>query len=168
MRAKTMFIGLCPGRNGADLTGVPFTKDPSGKVFFEVLDELGYLNGGSPDRPLIRGAYVTNLVKCCPKDNLGRNRCPSSIEISSCEEYLRAEIDILKPTLILTLGRVATELVLGRRITKFSDIHLKRIVKKDRTVVPLFHPSFVVRGAYPRSRYLRELGRLANLTPTSK
>ena len=163
VHAKTMFVGLCPGRNGADLTGIPFTRDSSGRIFQAIMRELGFLVGECLEKPLINNAYVTNVVKCCPRDGFGRNRTPTQDEISACSKYLQLEIDLIRPNFIVTLGRVATECVLERRITKLSDVHLNPIKCKYATVIPSYHPSFVARGAYSRKRYSHEFGRLAIL-----
>ena len=74
-RAKIMFIGIAPGRLGGDKTGIPFTKDKSGRFFRELLNK----NNISQD--IIN---VTNLVRCNPRDSNGKNRDPSHDEIKKC------------------------------------------------------------------------------------
>jgi len=158
VQAKTMFIGLCPGRNGADLTGIPFTRDRSGQIFQGVMRELGFLVGKR-----FENAYVTNIVKCCPRDRFGRNRTPTQDEIACCRKYLQVEIDLIRPNFIITLGRAATECVLERRIARLSDVSFNPIRRQYATVIPSYHPSYVTRGAYPRERYFSEFGKLATL-----
>lgn len=147
-RAKIIIVGLAPGKDGADLTGIPFTRDPSGELINEMLSAAGL----SRDQDV----FITNLVKCNPKDAKGRNRTPSKEEIKNCFPYLRCEIDYLKPRIIIPLGKAATEFLLNIKINKMTEVHGKSKVKNGILFFPFIHPSYVIRGAYDKKKYLNE------------
>jgi len=150
--AKIMIIGLAPGRYGADLTGIPFSRDPSGRL----LDEMLVAAGLSRERDV----FITNLVKCNPKDNLGRNRQPSKIEILNCQSFLKREMELLKPKIIVPLGRPASEIILDKKIQNMKEFHGRVISKNGRIIFPFIHPGYVIRGAYNKDKYLKEFQQL--------
>ncbi|WP_157463182.1 uracil-DNA glycosylase [Caldisphaera lagunensis] len=96
INTKIMLIGEAPGRN-EDLEGIPFVG-LAGKLLDSLLNE----NNIKRDE-----VYITNVVKCRPPNN----RTPNKEEVSSCLPYLIEEINIVKPELILTLGRTAGEAI---------------------------------------------------------
>ena len=108
--AKVMMVGLAPGKDGADLTGIPFTRDPSGELINELIASIGL----SREEDI----FITNLVKCNPKDEKGRNRPPSKQEIANCCQYLKREIDCIKPRIIIAFGKDATEFLIDKRCVK--------------------------------------------------
>jgi len=148
VRAKIIVVGLAPGKDGADLTGIPFTRDPSGELFDQMLSMAGLSRG--------QDVFVTNLVKCNPKDSSGRNRTPAKEEIRNCLPYLRSEIEHLKPRVIVTLGRPATEFLLDEKIRNMNEFHGTKRLKDEILIIPFIHPSYVIRGAYDKKKYLRE------------
>lgn len=140
-----LFIGEAPGRYGADMTGVPFTRDRSGKLFLKMLGSIGLTNS-SPDQhdPTLYRAFVTNIVKCNPRGKTGTNRPPTQEEIGNCSGFLKDEIRILSPKIIVPLGIPACKQVLG---AEFDSRNLGKPILQDNVwVFPLWHPAFVVRG----------------------
>lgn len=148
--ADVLFVGEAPGRFGADQTGIPFTQDRSGRLLREMIDELSAELG----RPL--KVYITNVVKCNPQDAEGRNRKPSADEVVSCRSFLLREIALVRPKVIVTLGGLAAQEVLGT--SKFS---WWRKVPRTIPVYPAKHPAYVIRGGgkerLTRERYLAHL-----------
>jgi len=144
-KAKVLIIGEAPGRFGADITGVPFTKDRSGVFLQKMLNKVG-LNVSSPEseKPSLRGVFITNIVKCNPRKPDDTNRSPTNPEIKNCMEYLSKEIEIIKPQLIVTLGLPATKFVLGDDFDGKNFGIIKKLQKFS--VLPLWHPAFVIRG----------------------
>jgi DNA polymerase len=157
--AKLMFVGMAPGRNGADITGVPFTKDPSGVLFQDCLIHTGFSLESNPrcEHPQLKGVYVTNLVKCNPKDAKGNNRTPSIEEIQNCSSHFEKELFDVNPKVVVLLGKVVTEYVLKKKISKFGEIHNAPVSINNRIFLPFIHPSYVIRGAYNREQYIREM-----------
>ena len=163
--ARLMFVVMAPGRNGADITGVPFTKDPSGVLFQECLIRAGFSHETNPryEHPRLNDVYVTNLVKCNPKDVTGNNRTPSLEEIKNCSTHFEKEINDINPELVVLFGKVVTEHIIQKKISKFSDYHNKPVNIHNRIFLPFIHPSYVIRGAYNRQKYIEELAGLKTL-----
>jgi uracil-DNA glycosylase family 4 len=157
--AQIMFVGMAPGRNGADRTGIPFTRDPSGILFQESLIAAGFSLEQNPrnELPQLKNVYVTNLVKCNPKEDDGCNRTPSLEEIKNCASFFEQELIDIDPKVIVLFGKVVTEYVLKQKISKFIDIHNKPRPFMNRIYLPFIHPSFVIRGSYNRKQYIDEM-----------
>lgn len=160
--AKIFFVGLAPGRNGADVTGVPFTKDPSGVLLQESLIKSGFSVESDPKNefPKLLDVYITNIVKCNPKDDKGNNRSPSDEEIKNCIPYLKREITNINPTIVVLFGKIVTQYILDIRIKKFLDFHNSLIKLENRQYIPFIHPSYVIRGAYNRNQFIEEINQL--------
>lgn len=155
--AEIMFVGLAPGRNGADITGVPFTRDSSGILFQESLIKAGFSSetNSKTVKPNLKNVFVTNIVKCNPKDKNGNNRTPFKEEIRRCSGHFEMEKKLIRPNIIISLGKIATEYILDTKINNFCSMHNTPIIKEDITYVPFIHPSFVIRGAYSRENYIQ-------------
>ena len=158
-QAKVMFVGMAPGRNGADITGIPFTRDPSGVLFQECMIHAGFSLEHDPkcEHPHLKGVYVTNLVKCNPKDENGNNRTPSQKELENCAPHFQKELDRINPEIIVIFGKVVSEYVLKQKISKFNSYHNQPIHRNNRIFIPFIHPSYVIRGAYDRKKYIDEI-----------
>lgn len=146
-----MFVGLAPGRNGADITGVPFTRDRSGQLFQEMLTMAN----------ISLGVYITNLVKCNPKDGFNRNRTPSKDEIKNCIDYLYKEIAIIKPKVIVCLGKVVTEVLFESTVKSFLSLHMNSSKIGGIWYTPFIHPAYVIRGAYNKNKYQEDFLKLS-------
>lgn len=131
--AEVMFIGEAPGRLGAARTGVPFTSDQSGLRFQHLLQVAGLRR---------EDVFVTNALLCNPLRE-GKNRSPRRREIANCSGWLKAQIRLVDPRLVITLGGVALQ---ATRLIERHDFDLRRDTGRaqawfGRTLVPLYHPS---------------------------
>ena len=156
--ADIFFLGLAPGRLGADSTGIPFTKDSSGRLFQLALSSSGISmepNGLVQNENELR-AYVTNLVKCNPKNDKGNNRYPSKLELDNCNEFLKHEMCLVHFDVIVPLGRLSTEIILNQKCNKFISMHNRPVHANGSWCIPFIHPSFVARGGYPKNRYIED------------
>lgn len=162
LNAELMFVGMAPGRNGADRTGVPFTRDPSGILFQECLINANFSSEKNPrnELPHLKNVYVTNLVKCNPKDAEGRNRDPSPEEIQNCSSHFEKELQDVNPKVVVLFGKIVTEHFLKEKIIKFNGIHRVPRNFQGRIFIPFIHPSYVIRGAYDRRQYIEEIAEL--------
>ncbi len=151
-----LFIGEAPGRT-EEMEGSPFVGR-SGKLIDSVLRDAGI---GREE------IYITNAVKCRPKNGAS----PRIGEIRKCSPYLRQEIEMVKPRIIVPMGNSALRalgLVLNQRFPKISEIAGKRIHLQGYEVVPQYHPAAILRNPKKMesfklnflsvSRILRELG----------
>ena len=134
--AKIMFIGEAPGSN-EDIQGKPFVGRAG-----EQLDEL--LSDIDLNREEV---YITNVVKHRPPNN----RDPRQDEIDSCTPYLEEQIKIIKPKLIITLGRHSTKLLLSKidiKVTGITRIRGKifegELYGLRIKIIPTFHPAAVL------------------------
>ena len=81
-QATALYIGEAPGVLGANITGVPFTRDRSGVLLQKMLHKIG-MNKTDPrcERPVLKDAYITNIVRCNPRNKDKTNRTPTRREI---------------------------------------------------------------------------------------
>ena len=109
--ARVLVVGLAPGAHGSNRTGRQFTGDASGGFLFPALHRAGFANQARAesrgDGLVLKDMYITASGRCAPPDNK-----PSLEELNNCQPYLEREIEIIKPKVIVALGRVAFERVL--------------------------------------------------------
>lgn len=122
------FIGEAPGAR-EDKEGIPFV----GKAgrFFDRLLELVNMDRNE--------VYITNVVKYRPTDGSG-NRTPFPSEISSSRRYLKREIDVLNPGVIVPMGKIATSVFFPGK--NFWEVRGQIISRNGRLVIPQYHPAF--------------------------
>lgn len=149
--ATVVFVGIAPGRFGGDRTGTPFSGDRSGKLLREMMAGAG-----------LARVFITNLVRCNPRDERGRNRDPDAAEIANCSDHLAHELAIARPRVIVCLGRMAWRELAGRA-TPFDPETPAPAIAKGAILYPMYHPAYVNRGAYSIRRYRRDFRRLARL-----
>ena len=154
-----MLIGQAPGAN-AHLAGVPWSGQ-SGRLLRTWFARAGF----DPER-FLDDWYLTSLTKCFPgKAPTGPgDRAPSAKERALCRPWLNGEIDLVRPRLIVTLGRMAADaLIPGARreslATLVGTLHQVDLGYGPIPVVPLPHPSGVGRWLNdPANRALVEKG----------
>lgn len=129
LKSPIMFIAEAPG-NSEDRNGIPFTG-PSGRVFDELLASVGMSR---------EDVYITNVVKCHPP----HNRDPLPEEQEACIAYLKYETLMLKPKVIVCLGRIAPQRIIkpDYRITRE---HGTFIYRKGTWLTAVYHPSAILR-----------------------
>ena len=145
-RSKVMFVGEQPG-NEEDLAGKPFVG-PAGRLFDAALAEAGI------DR---NQTYVTNVVKHFKWEPRGKRRIhkkPNAQEIAACRPWLQAEIDVIKPEVIVALGATAAQSLFGPqfRVTKQRGQFLESTLAPY--VMATVHPSSILRAPDEETRRL--------------
>jgi len=138
--AKVMFIGEGPGQN-EDEQGRPFVGR-SGELLNKQIQAMGF------ERSQI---YIANVVKCRPPNN----RTPLAGEVDACWDYLRRQIEIIRPRVIITLGGPAAKLVLDTKegITRIRGTwHEYAGVEPPVPVMPTFHPAYLLRAYTKENR----------------
>lgn len=115
--ARVLVVGLAPGAHGSNRTGRPFTGDASGGFMYPALQRAGFANQALAesrgDGLLLKDLYIASVGRCAPPANK-----PSPEEFNNCQPYLEREIQILKPKVIVCLGRIAFE-----RILRMYSVH---------------------------------------------
>ncbi len=149
------WLGEAPGRLGADVTGVPFTRDRSGRRLQALLIRLGLSTEIDPavERPRL-GTFVTNLVRCNPP----ANRAPTAEEMANCASSLQRELARVRPVVLVTLGLLATRFAfaafLDRAARRMTPLHAWPVVVEDRPwprfIVPARHPARVSNADWAR------------------
>ncbi len=132
--ARVMFIGEAPGRKGADRTRVPFSGDQSGKNFERFLASINLTRSE---------IFITSAALCNPRADSGANRRPRAPEIRNCSLFLQQTIQLVEPTVVVTLGTVALDAL---KLLHYHEFNLKHDAGKirrwnGRLLVPLYHPS---------------------------
>jgi len=147
-RAEVFFIGEQPG-NEEDLSGKPFVG-PAGRLLNDTLGAAGI------DRKQV---YVTNVVKHFKWEPRGKRRIhkkPNAGEISACRPWLEAEIDLVKPKVIVCLGATAAQALLG---PKFR-VSKQRGQFIESTLAPFImttvHPSSILRAPDDETRHMEK------------
>ena len=128
--ADLMIVGEAPGRR-EDEQGLPFVG-PSGRLLDTLLEEIGLKRDD---------VYIANVVKCRPPGN----RDPREEEIESCKPYLRSQLSLVDPKVVLTLGNFSSKLLL-QTTTGITRLRGKAYPWWSRQLVPTFHPAAALRG----------------------
>lgn len=141
INADWMLIGEAPGQN-EDVAGKPFLGQ-SGFLLTEMLRAID-LNRET--------AYITNVVKCSPPNN----KDPKVDELKSCNNYLQRQITLVKPKIILAVGRIAAHTLLG---TKQPLSELRGTVHhvNDIPVVVVYHPAYLLRSLLEKRKAWQDL-----------
>jgi len=149
-RAKLMFVGEQPG-NSEDLQGHPFVG-PAGALLRKAMEQAGI-------EP--KSVYITNAVKHFKFVERGKKRIhqkPKTIEIQACEPWLEAELELVRPQLVVALGATAAQTFLGSsfRLTKHrGEVLASPLAPRVTATV---HPSSILRAPDDKARR-RELGK---------
>ncbi|MGH9224595.1 MAG: uracil-DNA glycosylase [Acidimicrobiales bacterium] len=129
--ADLMFVGEGPGQQ-EDLEGKPFVGRSGRFLDRLVFEEMGLARAD---------CYIANVVKCRPPNN----RDPLPDEIEACGPYLRSQLALIDPKVVVSLGNFATKLLL-QTTEGITRLRGKAYPLGGRTLVPTYHPAAVLRG----------------------
>jgi uracil-DNA glycosylase len=128
--ARVMLIGEGPGAE-EDRRGEPFVGR-AGKLLNAMLRAMSLAR---------EDVYIANVVKCRPP----ANRDPEADEAAACAPFLRRQIELINPSVIVPLGRIAAQLLL-RTNAPMGSMHGRFTVWQGRDVLPLYHPAYLLRN----------------------
>jgi DNA polymerase len=128
--ADLMFIGEAPGAD-EDEHGLPFIGR-AGQLLNKIVEAMGLARST---------VYVTNVIKCRPP----LNRNPESDEVEKCEPFLFQQIDLVRPKVIVTLGKFAAQSLL-RTADPISSLRGRVFDYRGTKVIPTFHPAYLLRN----------------------
>ena len=132
--AALMLIGEAPGAR-EDATGQPFVGR-SGQALDRLLVEAGF--------DLDREVYICNAVKCRPPGN----RRPKRLELAACRPWLDLQLNQVNPAAVVLAGATAVEAILGIK-GGMTQLRGRWQRWQERAVMPIFHPSYLLRNASP-------------------
>jgi uracil-DNA glycosylase family 4 len=152
-QARWLIVGEAPGEN-EDLQGEPFVGQ-AGKLLDNMLKALG--RSRVTDDPA-RSVYIANVLKCRPPGN----RNPALEEVLRCEPYLRRQVALLQPQIILAMGRFAAQSLLQHSLPEVATMPLGRLrgqvyQYEGVPVVVSYHPAYLLRTPQDKAKAWEDL-----------
>jgi uracil-DNA glycosylase family 4 len=149
-QAQLLILGLAPAAHGANRTGRMFTGDRSGDFLYAALHKAGFANQPTSlhrgDGLQLKDAYISATCRCAPPGNK-----PLPGEILNCRGYLEREIEILKPKIVLALGKIAWDgyleilkqrgAIASRSLFKFAHGAEAEVASGSTCLFGVYHPS---------------------------
>lgn len=128
-QAELMFVGEAPGEE-EDKQGKPFVGR-AGQLLTKIIEAMTFKR---------EEVYITNVVKCRPPEN----RTPRQEEIMKCAPFLEAQIRLIKPKVIVALGKVAADFFVPGNLP-MGQLRGHFFYYEDIAIMPTYHPAFVLR-----------------------
>jgi uracil-DNA glycosylase len=140
--AKLMFIGEAPGVD-EDRQGEPFVGR-AGQLLTKIIETMGLIR---------EEVYIANILKCRPNTPTGSfgNRPPTPLEMQTCRPYLVEQIDIIQPKVLVALGAVAVEGLLGTRAT-MRELRGRWHSYNGTPLMITYHPAYLLRNQAPSEK----------------
>jgi uracil-DNA glycosylase family 4 len=140
--ADWLIVGEAPGAE-EDLKGEPFVGQ-SGKLLDNMLAAIKLVRG--------KNVYIANTVKCRPPEN----RNPQAQELQQCGSFLQRQVALMQPKLILVLGEVAAQALLGRD-DSIANLRGKLHSHEGVPVIVTYHPAYLLRNPADKARAWEDL-----------
>jgi uracil-DNA glycosylase family 4 len=128
--ARLMFVGEAPGAD-EDIQGIPFVGR-AGQLLTKIIEAIDLKRDE---------VYIANVIKCRPP----QNRNPEPDEIAQCEPFLFRQIDVIRPTVIVALGKFAAQTVLKTE-EPISKLRGRVFEYRGAKLIPTFHPAYILRN----------------------
>lgn len=154
LNADIVFLAEAPGRQEQIKRKSLVSPGTSGKIYEKILKILDLTR---------EDVCTTNTVLCRPP----KNRDPEPWEVHKCKTYLKQQLDIIEPKIIITFGRFAAQVLLGSfKITKEHG-QLRKSEQFGINVFPVYHPAYVARGyGNAAEEFKKDIKNLKLLLPT--
>ena len=128
--ADLMFVGEAPGAD-EDQQGIPFVGR-AGQLLTKIIEAIGLKRDD---------VYIANVIKCRPP----QNRNPEPDEVETCEPFLFQQIDVIKPKVIVALGKFGAQTLL-RTLDPISRLRGRVYDFRAAKLIPTFHPAYLLRN----------------------
>ncbi len=140
--AEVMFIGEAPGAD-EDKQGEPFVGR-AGQLLTKIIETMGFIR---------EEVYIANILKCRPDTSRGSfgNRPPTPLEMQTCRPYLVEQIEIIQPKVLVALGAVAVEGLLGTRGT-MRELRGRWHSYNGTPLMITYHPAYLLRNQAPSEK----------------
>lgn len=140
--ADWLFVGEAPGAD-EDVQGEPFVGQ-AGKLLDNMLKSIGLQRS--------KNVYIANVLKCRPPDN----RNPRPEEVAKCLPYLERQIALIRPKLIVTLGKSAAQALLGQEAT-VASVRGKVHTYQGIPLIATYHPAYLLRTLQDKAKAWEDL-----------
>ncbi len=154
-RAEVVFVGEAPGRE-EDLKGEPFVG-AAGKLLTEMLSKIGLRR---------EDVYICNVLKCRPPNN----RDPTPEEVEACGYYLVRQLNVIRPKIVVCLGRFAASFIFdlfGLEFTSISrvkgQVFEAEMWDRKVRVIPIYHPAAILYRPQLREEYEQQFKKIGEL-----
>jgi DNA polymerase len=129
-RARLMFVGEAPGEE-EDRRGEPFVGR-AGQLLTKIIEAIGLTRDQ---------VYIANVIKCRPPGN----RNPEGDEVEQCEPFLFRQIDVIRPRVIVPLGKFAAQSLL-KTMDPITRLRGRQFDYRGAALIPTFHPAYLLRN----------------------
>jgi DNA polymerase len=145
--ADLMFVGEAPGGD-EDIQGIPFVGR-AGQLLTKIIEAIDLKR---------EEVYIANVIKCRPP----QNRNPEQDEVETCEPFLFQQIDIVKPKVIVALGKFAAQALL-RTLDPISRLRGRVYEYRGAKLIPTFHPAYLLRNPSSKREVWEDMKLVRNL-----
>src|SRR6266851_2575130 len=145
--ADLMFVGEAPGGD-EDIQGIPFVGR-AGQLLTKIIEAIDLKRDD---------VYIANVIKCRPP----QNRNPEPDEVDTCEPFLFQQIDIIKPKVIVALGKFAAQALL-RTLDPISRLRGRVYDYRGAKLIPTFHPAYLLRNPSAKREVWEDMKRVREL-----
>jgi DNA polymerase len=146
-QADLMFVGEAPGAD-EDVQGIPFVGR-AGQLLTKIIEAIDLKR---------EEVYIANVIKCRPPGN----RNPEQDEVDSCEPFLFRQIDIIKPKVIVALGKFGAQTLL-RTLDPISRLRGRVYDFRGAKLIPTFHPAYLLRNPSSKREVWEDMKRVREL-----
>ena len=145
--ADLMFVGEAPGAD-EDIQGIPFVGR-AGQLLTKIIEAIGLSRDD---------VYIANVIKCRPPGN----RNPEPDEVETCEPFLFQQIDIIKPKVIVALGKFGAQTLL-RTLDPISRLRGRVYDYRGAKLIPTFHPAYLLRNPSSKREVWEDMKKVRDL-----
>jgi uracil-DNA glycosylase family 4 len=145
--ADLMFVGEAPGAD-EDIQGEPFVGR-AGQLLTKIIEAINLRR---------EDVYIANVIKCRPPEN----RNPEPDEVEQCEPFLFRQIDVIKPKVIVALGKFAAQCLL-KTADPISRIRGREYRYRDAILMPTYHPAYLLRNPSSKREVWEDMKRVREL-----
>jgi DNA polymerase len=146
-RADLMFVGEAPGAD-EDAQGEPFVGR-AGQLLTKIIEAIGMRR---------EDVFIANVLKCRPP----QNRNPEPDEVAQCEPFLHRQIDIVKPKVIVALGKFAAQCLLKTN-DPITRLRGREFQYRDAILMPTYHPAYLLRTPSAKREVWEDMKRVKSI-----
>ena len=145
--ADLMFVGEAPGAD-EDIQGEPFVGR-AGQLLTKIIEAIDLRR---------EDVYIANVIKCRPP----QNRNPEPDEVEQCEPFLFRQVDIIRPKVIVALGKFAAQCLL-KSDAPITRIRGREFTYRDSILIPTYHPAYLLRNPSAKKDVWEDMKRVRAL-----